>query len=96
MTNRQKEMKNKMSRFVSRLGRDASVPVTDTFLLEMCDGGALTIKGCHELLTCCEDNITLMTDEFMIIIKGEKMYLSTFGTGITSVSGTVISIEFVR
>lgn len=96
MTNKQKEIKNKINGFISKIGRDAYVPVTDSFLLEMCDGGELTIKGCHELLTCCEDNITLMTDGFMLIIKGEKMFLSTFSPGVTSVSGTVLSIEFVR
>ena len=86
----------RLRRLASLSGRDADLPVTDSFLLEMADDGALRLKGCRGLLTCTPALIALRTDRFLLTVKGEGLYFLHFSDTDASVGGRIDAVEFGR
>ncbi len=89
-------VKNSIRRFVSMAGRDAELPVTDSFLLEMADDGALHLKGCRGITVCTPEVIAVTADRFLLKIRGEGLYLSHYSQTAASVDGRIDAIEFGR
>lgn len=90
------DIRNNLNLFKSKAGRDVLLPVADSFLMEMADDGALTVKGCHELLTYSENCVDLLTDRFLLSLRGKDLIIETFSENLTSVKGTIESIIFDR
>ena len=87
---------NRIKQIVSRSGRDAELPVTDFFLLEMADDEVLRLKGCRGIITCTPERISVTTDRFLLTVMGEGLYFMNFSDTDASVGGRIESIGFGR
>ena len=89
-------LKNRIRRLVSLSGRDAELPVTDSFLLEMADDGVLHLKGCRGIAVCSPELIAVSTDRFLLTVRGEQLYLAHYSDTAASVAGRISQVEFGR
>ena len=89
-------VKNRVRRWISLTGRDADLPVTDSFLLEMADDGVLRLKGCRGLLVCTEQTGAVRTDRFLLTVRGEGLYFIHYSGTDASVGGRIDGVEFGR
>ena len=96
MLNKTEAVKNRVRRWISLTGRDADLPVTDSFLLEMADDGVLRLKGCRELLVSAPETITVRTDRFVLTVRGEGLYFRHYSDTDASVGGRIDGIGFGR
>ena len=85
---------NRIKRFVSASGRDAELPVTDSFLLEMADDGVLRVRGCRGIAAYAPERIVLTTDRFLLTVQGEGLFLSHYSDTDAAVGGAIAGIAF--
>ena len=96
MGEKSETVKNRVRRWISLTGRDADLPVTDSFLLEMADDGVLRLKGCRGLLVCTEQTVAVRTDRFLLTVRGEGLYFIHYSGTDASVGGRIDGVEFGR
>ena len=86
----------RMKTFGSQAGRDAELPVTDSFLLEMADDEALRVKGCRGIALYAPERITLLTDKYPVTVSGSGLFLRHYSDTDAVVGGVIDSIELGR
>lgn len=96
MNEKAEAAKNRVRKWVSLSGRDAELPVTDFFLLEMADDGVLCIKGCRGILDYTPELIAVATDRFLLRIRGSGLYFSKYSGAEAAVDGIIDAVEFGR
>ena len=89
-------MIGRMKTLGSRVGRDAQLPVADSFLLEMADDETLLIKGCRGIAGYAPERIALQTDKFLITVTGAGLYLKRYSDADAAVAGAIDSLQFGR
>lgn len=93
-------MKNKVikniSSSVSSFIHSSELDTDDRFLLEFNSEGALSVKGCREILGYSEDELLMECDSYYINVKGKDLLLSKFSRNETSVCGQLENISFVK
>ena len=80
----------------SMAGRDALLPATDSFLLEMADDETLRVNGCRGIAGYAPERIVLLTDQFRITVNGAGLYLKRCSDTDAAVAGTIESLLFGR
>ena len=88
--------RNRLAAWRSRAGRDASLPVTDTFLLEMADDETLLVKGSRAIADYAPDRIAFQTDRFLLTVEGTGLFLREYGAAEAVVGGVIGSVNFGR
>ena len=96
MRNKAFPVLNRLKTLGSRAGRDAQLPVTDSFLLEMADDETLRIKGCRGITGYAPERIALQTDKFLVTVDGTGLYLRCYSDTDAAVGGTIASVSFGR
>ena len=96
MNNKTEAVKNRVRKWVSMSGRDAELPVTDSFLLEMADDGVLHIRGCRGIVDYTPELIALATDRFLLRVKGGGLYFMQYSGAEAAVGGAIGAVEFGR
>ena len=92
----QKAAADRLRRFVSETGRDAGLPVTDSFLMEMADDGVLRLSGCRGIGEYTREQISLRTDQFLLTVRGSGLFLRSYSKTEAAVGGVISSIGFGR
>ncbi len=87
---------NRLRRLISLSGRDAGLPVTDSFLMEMADDGVLFLKGCRGIVTSGPERIAVTADRFVLTVEGEGLYFARFSGSDAAVGGRIDAIAFGR
>ncbi len=87
---------DRLRRLVSETGRDAGLPVTDTFLLEMADDGVLRLSGCRGIGEYTRERISLETDRGPLTVRGEGLFLRSYSETEAAVDGEIACLEFGR
>ena len=88
--------RNRLAAWRSKAGRDASLPVTDTFLLEMADDETLRIKGSRGIADYSQERIAFATDRFVLTVEGAGLFLREYGETEAAVGGVIESVSFGR
>lgn len=96
MNEKAEAAKNRVRKWVSLSGRDAELPVTDFFLLEMADDGVLRIKGCRGIVDYTPELIAVATDSFLLRVRGSGLYFRQYSGAEASVGGVIGAVEFGR
>lgn len=96
LRNKTAAVRNSVRRLVSRSGRDADLPVTDSFLLEMADDGVLHLKGCRRIAVCTPETIAVAADRFLLTVGGEGLHLTHYSDTDAAVGGKIDRITFGR
>ena len=87
---------DRLRRLVSETGRDAGLPVTDTFLLEMADDGVLRLSGCRGIGEYTREQISLRTDQYLLTVRGGGLFLRSYSETEAAVAGEIDCVEFGR
>ena len=77
-------------------GRDADLPVTDSFLLEMADDGVLRIRGSRGIERYLPEEIAVSTDRFLLTVRGSGLFLKSYSETDAAVNGRIETLEFGR
>ena len=96
MQNHTSEVGNRLKRLISIGGREADLPVTDSFLLEMADDGVLRITGCRGIALYTPEEIAVSTDRFLLTVRGENLFLKSYSETDAAVNGKIESLDFGR
>ena len=89
-------VKNRLKRLVSLSGRDAELPVTDSFLLEMADDETLNLRGCRGIADCTAEQIAVRTDRFLLTIRGRGLYFKCYSDTDAMIAGHIDCVVFGR
>ena len=89
-------VRNRIREWASMAGRDADLPVTDSFLLEMADDGVLRLKGCRAIVVCAPEAVAVTTDRFLLTVKGEGLYFRHYSDSDAAVGGRIDAVCFGR
>ena len=65
-------------------------------VMELYGNNRIVVTDCRCVLDFAEDCIVLDLGNINAKIKGDSLVLSSFGYGLTDVSGDIVSIEFER
>ena len=87
---------DRLRRLISIGGRQADLPVTDSFLLEMADDGVLRITGCRGIELYTPEEITVSTDRFLLTVRGENLFLKSYSETDAAVNGRIETLAFGR
>ncbi len=86
----------RLRRLVSAAGRDAGLPVTDTFLLEMADDGVLRLSGCRGIAEYTQERISLVSARGMLTVRGSGLFLRSYSETETAVGGEIACVACGR
>ena len=89
-------VKHRLAVWRSRAGRDASLPVADTFLLEMADDETLLVKGSRGIADYAPERIAFLTDRFLLTVEGTGLFLREYSGTEAVVGGVIASVTFGR
>lgn len=53
----------------------------------------LTVRGCRRILLYTEEEIRLLLCEYVLVIKGRRLYCSSYYTGALRVDGIISALE---
>ncbi len=96
MQNHTSAVGSRLRRLISMGGREADLPVTDSFLLEMADDGVLRITGCRGIRRYTPEEISVSTDRFLLTVRGEGLFLKSYSETDAAVNGKIETLVFGR
>lgn len=65
-------------------------------VMELFGNNRIVVTDCNCVLDFSDDCIVLDLGNINVKIKGDSLMLSSFGYGLTDISGDIVSIEFER
>lgn len=65
-------------------------------MLELRGKGDLTVRGCRAILLYSEKEISLRLNKYVLTIKGESLYCSSYYECAVRVEGTILSLEILE
>lgn len=75
---------------------DAQINVREPFNLEMNSDGDVTVKGIDDVSEYNDSRIFLVSRDFFVEIKGEKLKMSAYSKNDTVINGEIYGIEFTK
>lgn len=75
---------------------DAQINVKEPFNLELNSDGEVTVKGIDDVSEYNENRIFLVSRDFFVEIKGEKLKMSAYSKNDTVIKGEIYSMGFTK
>lgn len=89
-----KNKSTKLKKITDKIGVNTNLYAFQSFSFEMNSANDIAINGTKEILDYDERGVVVITDDFMIDIKGEKINVDCFSPQLTYINGNIKSIEF--